>query len=113
MSDYYQYPAEINREALACEYLINTALVGALVGGSAAAAKNALAVRNETMQFGDALRDTGRTAMASGLATAVGAVAANTVTDQGLLRLSLMFGVGAAVLYGLNQWAERKETASE
>lgn len=113
MSDYHQYPTEVSQDSLACEYLINTALVGALVGGSAAAAKNALAVRNETMQFGDALRDTGRTAMASGLATAVGAVAANTVTDQGLLRLSLMFGVGAAVLYGLNQWAERKEPVSE
>jgi hypothetical protein len=113
MSDYSQYPAEINHETLACEYLINTALVGALVGGSAAAAKNALAIRNEQMNFSEAMRDTGRTALASGVATAVGAMAANAVSDQGLLRLSLMFGVGAAVLYGLNQWAERKEASHE
>jgi hypothetical protein len=93
-------------DAGTCESLANMALVGAIVGGSAAAAQNALRMRRDEIELADALRSTGRTALASAVATAVAGAAASAVARQGVLRLSLMFGVGAAMLYGLNRWIE-------
>jgi len=101
-------PASGSSESCACEALINMALVGAVVGGSAAAAHNALRMKREEIELGEALVNTGRTAIASAAATAVAGAAANAVAKEGVLRLSVMFGVGAAVLYGLNRWAEGK-----
>lgn len=99
--------------ANACAEVINMALVGALIGGSAAAASNAIAMTHQQMNLGQALRETGRAALASSVATAVGGVVANTVSDQGLMRLSLMFGVGAAVLYGIHYWNKKQESSHE
>jgi hypothetical protein len=101
-------PAANAGDAGTCESLANMALVGAIVGGSAAAAQNALRMRRDEIELVDALRSTGRTALASAVATAVAGAAASAVARQGVLRLSLMFGVGAAVLYGLNRWVEQK-----
>lgn len=102
-------PAGSHDAAPACETLVNMALVGAVVGGSAAAAHNALRMKRDEIQLGEALLSTGRTAIASAAATAVAGAAANAVAKEGVLRLSLMFGVGAAMLYGLNQWVEGKK----
>ncbi|TCJ15516.1 hypothetical protein EZJ19_06705 [Parasulfuritortus cantonensis] len=101
-------PASPPTEALACESLVSMALVGAVVGGSAAAAHNALRVKRDEIQFAEAMRRTGRTAIASAAATVVAGAAANAVAKEGVLRLSLMFGVGAAVLYGMNRWVEEE-----
>lgn len=89
----------------ACEALINLALVGAVVGGSAAAAHNAARLQQGELQFTDALFNTGRAAIASAAATAVAGAVAGMVADQSVLRLSVMFGVSAGVLYGFNRWA--------
>jgi hypothetical protein len=91
-----------------CETLINMALVGAIVGGSAAAAHNALRMKRDEIELAEALGSTARTAVASAAATAVAGAAASAVTSHGVLRLSLMFGVGAAMLYGLNRWVEQR-----
>lgn len=96
--------------------LANMALAGAVIGGSAAAAKNLRRVQKDEIQPREALYDTGKTALSSAAATAVATAAAttiagvtaNAIADRGLLRLSVMFGVGTAVLYGLNRWAENK-----
>lgn len=101
-------PAGGQAETPACETLVNMALVGAVVGGSAAAAHNALRMKRDEIQLGEALVSTSRTAIASAAATAVAGAAADAVAREGMLRLSLMFGVGAAVLYGLNRWVEGK-----
>lgn len=101
-------PAAAPAESCGCETLINMALVGAVVGGSAAAAHNALRMKRDEIELGEAMLNTGRTAIASAAATAVAGAAANAVAGEGVLRLSVMFGVGAAMLYGLNRWAEGK-----
>lgn len=95
-------PAESNT----CEALINMAVVGAVVGGSAAAAHNAWRLKKDEIDLGCALLSTGRTAIASAATTAVAGAAANAVASVGVLRLSVMFGVGAAMLFGLNRWNE-------
>lgn len=96
----------------ACATLINVALVGAVVGGSAAAAHNARRMPRNEIEFADALLSTGRSAVASAAATALAGVAASAVADQGALRLSIMFGVGAALLYGFGQWAAGEKSAA-
>jgi hypothetical protein len=72
MSDHYlvpvsysgtYLPAAAMGESHACETLINMALVGAVVGGSAAAAQNALGMKRDEIEFGEALLSTGRTAI--------------------------------------------------
>jgi hypothetical protein len=99
-------PAGTASDTGTCESLANMAVVGAIVGGSAAAAQNALRMRRDEIELAEALRSTGRTALASAVATAVAGAAASAVARQGVLRLSLMFGVGAAMLYGINRWVE-------
>lgn len=101
-------PAAAEAESCTCETLVNMALVGAVVGGSAAAAHNAARMKRDEIELGEALVSTGRTAIASAAATAVAGAAANAVAKEGVLRLSLMFGVGAAMLYGLSRWTEGK-----
>lgn len=103
-------PAYAQDDSSACETLVNMALVGAVVGGSAAAAHNAVRMKRDEIELGEALLSTGRTAIASAAATAVAGAAANAVAKEGVLRLSLMFGVGAAMLFGLNRWTEGKES---
>ena len=102
-------PAAGEAESCTCETLVNMALVGAVVGGYAAAAHNAVRMKRNEIELGEALVSTGRTAIASAAATAVAGAAANAVAKEGVLRLSLMFGVGAAMLYGLSHWTEGKE----
>ena len=92
-----------------CESLVNRAVVGAIVGGSAAAAHNASRLQRNEIELTTAFRNTGRTALVSAAATAVAGAAADALTNHGVLRLSVMFGVGAAVIYGLNRWVDEQE----
>jgi hypothetical protein len=91
-----------------CATLANMAVVGAVVGGAAAAAQNSRRVLAEEIDFSHAVGNTTRVAVASGLATAVAGAVAGAVAQQGALRLALMFGVGAATLYAINSWVEEK-----
>ena len=100
-------------ESDAGETLANIALVGAVVGGSAAAAQNALRLNRDEIELREALLSTGRTAIASAAATAVASAVAGAVAKQGVLRLSVMFGVGAAMLYGFNHWIDGEGEADE
>lgn len=102
-------PASGETGLCTCETLMNMALVGAVVGGSAAAAHNAARIQRDEIELGEALISTARTTIASAAATAVAGAAANAVAREGVLRISLMFGVGAAMLYGLNQWVEGRK----
>lgn len=102
-------PLAPDSASLSCETLTNMAMVGAIVGGSAAAAHNARRMKHEGMELGEALVATGRTAIASATATVVAGATANAVAKEGMLRLSLMFGVSAALLYGIHQWSEGKQ----
>jgi hypothetical protein len=126
MSDHYpvaqnqmQYPQTAQNPVPTCSLsaLTNMAIAGAVIGGSAAAAKNLRRVQQEEIQSREALMDTGKTALSSAVATAAATAAATTVAgvvshavaDRGLLRLAVMFGVGTAVLYGLNRWTENND----
>ncbi|HNQ03290.1 MAG TPA: hypothetical protein PKH69_01635 [Thiobacillaceae bacterium] len=95
-------------EPRTCDALIHMAVVGAVVGGSAAAAHNALRMKRDEIELGEAMLYTGRAAIASAAATAVAGATANAVVGEGMLRLSVMFGIGAAMLYGLNRWTGNK-----
>lgn len=117
MSEYYlvphvhtgsYLPAPGKAESYGCETLVDMAMVGAVVGGSVAAAHNATRMKRDEIELGEALISTGRTAIASAAATAVAGGAANALVKEGVLRLALMFGVGAAMLYGLGRWTQGK-----
>ncbi|EIJ33568.1 magnetosome protein MamC [Thiothrix nivea] len=113
-----QYPQPVHNPVPTCSLsaLANMAIAGAVIGGSAAAAKNLRRVQKEEIQPQAAMLDTGKTALSSAVATAAATAAATTVAgavshavaDRGMLRLAVMFGVGTAVLYGLNRWTEDK-----
>ncbi|MGB0126459.1 MAG: hypothetical protein WBP72_02390 [Rhodocyclaceae bacterium] len=105
----YFWPNAPRAESQAGASLANMAVVGAIVGGAAAAARNVRRLHQDEIDFGTAVARTGRAVVASGLATAVAGAVAGAVADHGALRLSVMFGVGVATLYGLSTWAEGKE----
>lgn len=91
----------------ACATLLRLATVGAMVGGSAAAAHNLQRVRARQISGQEGFIATGRAAAASGLATTMAGAVAGAVADQGgLVRFGLMFATGAAVMYGINRWLE-------
>lgn len=89
-----------------CANLLRTALMGGLIGGSAAAATNLRQVRVGTLASGPAFAATARAAAIGAVATAAAGAVAGAVAEQGLLRLGLMFAVGTAVVYGLEQWGD-------
>lgn len=124
MTNYYPTPQNPppyphttgDNHACSASALANIALAGAVIGGSAAAAKNLRRMQKDEIQPREALFDTGKTALSSAIATAAATAAATSVanaashafTERGLLRLAVMFGVGTAVLYGLNRWSDEK-----
>ena len=85
------YPAADN----SCSSLVRLATVGAIVGGSAAAAANVARMQGGGITANQVLPDNTKTAVSSALATAV----AGAVAEQGLARLGVMFATGAAVLF--------------
>ncbi len=100
------YPAEAYAQSsdTACSTLLRMALLGGVIGGSAAAAANLQRSRDGELRAGQALVATARTAAIAAAATATAGAVAGAVAEQGLLRLALMFAVGTGVVYGLDQW---------
>ncbi len=84
-----------------CTELMRLATLGALVGGSLAAARRFQQVQQGEQPPLTAVLETGRTAVVSGIATAVAGAVASSLTEQGVLRLGIMFLAGSTVLYGL------------
>ncbi|TCT24045.1 magnetosome protein MamC [Thiobaca trueperi] len=85
-----------------CATLMRLATMGAIVGGSAAAARQIRHFQAGHQTPGAALAETGKAAVTAGLATAAAGAIANSFADQGLARLGLMFLVGTAVVYGIH-----------
>jgi len=95
----------------ACSTLVRLAALGGLVGGSAAAAANLRRVQAGELDATPALTATARSAVVGAAATAIAGAVAGAVAEQGLLRLGLMFAVGAGVVYGLDHWAREGQGA--
>lgn len=84
-----------------CPTLMRAATLGAMVGGSAAAARQLRRFQSGSQTPRGALTETGKAAFTAGLATVAATAVASTMVEQGLGRLGLMFLVGTAVVYGL------------
>ncbi len=90
-----------------CGALAQLALLGAVIGGSAAAGANIRRLQREEIDAAGALADTGRAALATAAASAVAGAAASAVRQQGLVRLGVLFASGTAVMYGIQRYLER------
>ncbi|NEV62500.1 magnetosome protein MamC [Thiorhodococcus minor] len=94
------YPAQ-SVGGLDCAALMRMATMGAIVGGSAAAAQRIRRAQAGAQTPTAALAQTGKAAVTAGLATAAAGAVASSVAEQGATRLGLMFLIGTAVVYGL------------
>jgi hypothetical protein len=90
-----------------CSALAQLAVIGAVIGGSAAAGANIRRLQRHEINAAGALADTGRAALATAAASAVAGAAASAVGQQGLLRLGVLFASGTAVMYGIQRYLER------
>jgi hypothetical protein len=90
-----------------CGALAQLALLGAVIGGSAAAGANIRRLQRDEIDAAGALADTGRAALATAAASAVAGAAASAVRQQGLVRLGVLFASGTAVMYGIQRYLER------
>ncbi len=107
MSDPYYTPYP-PAAADGCAAVMQLATLGAVVGGSVALARELHAVQSGHTTLGPALWESGRTAVASAVATATAGALANTVTEQGVARLGVMLASGAALLYGFHHWTQQE-----
>lgn len=96
-----------------CATLVRLATLGAVVGGSVAAASNLQRVEAGDLTATTAVAETGKTAITAAFATAIGGAAASSVAEQGLMRLGIMFAAGTLALYGLQRWAEARSDTHE
>ncbi|WP_296704083.1 hypothetical protein [Thiocapsa sp. UBA6158] len=117
MSDHglVQIPAQSASRAggADCATLVRLATLGAVVGGSVAAASNLQRVESGDLTATAAVAETGKTAITAAVATAIGGAAASSVAEQGLMRLGIMFAAGTLALYGLQRWAEARGDSHE
>ncbi|MFP4280785.1 MAG: hypothetical protein ACLFQI_12410 [Halochromatium sp.] len=90
-----------------CSALGQLAIMGAVIGGSAAAGANIRRLQRQEIDAVGALADTGRAALATAAASAVAGAAASAVQRQGLVRLGVLFATGSAVMYGIQRYLER------
>jgi hypothetical protein len=98
---------------LVSRYAINIGGLGAIVGGTAAAAQLIPKVRKNEMTAGEATRGVVKEAAGTGLATAAGAAMAGAVGLGGLVSLLAMFGVATGVKYLWNAALEGEASGSE
>lgn len=78
--------------------------VGAMIGGTAAAAANMKKVQQSTISTEEAIRKTLKTGVNSALATAAATVVAGMLgQERSLLTLVAMFATGTAVMYLLEE----------
>lgn len=101
-------PAQSAAPESACSSLGRAALMGAMVAGTGAAAINLRRVQVGEIETGTAVRETAQAAAIGAAATAAAGAVAGAIADQGLLRLGLMFAVGTAVVYSLEQLREQR-----
>lgn len=113
MSDQYLTQVRAPSSGTDCATLVRMATLGALVGGSVAAATNLRRVESGDLEATAALAETGKTALAAGVATALGGAVASSVVEQGLMRLGIMFAAGTLTLYGLQRWASARAAGDE
>ncbi|WP_462322489.1 hypothetical protein [Halochromatium sp.] len=99
-------PASGSAASDGCSALAQLALLGAVIGGSAAAGANIRRLQRQEVDAAGALADTGRAALATAAASAVAGAAASAVRQQGLLRLGVLFASGTAVMYGIQRYLE-------
>lgn len=90
-----------------CSALGQLAMMGAVIGGSAAAGANIRRLQRQEIDAVGALADTGRAALATAAASAVAGAAASAVQRQGLVRLGVLFASSTAVMYGIQRYLER------
>lgn len=79
-----------------------------MVGGAVATARNLNPMMEGEMPATTALTEVVRTALSTGVATALAGAAAAAITEQGPLRLGILFATSAAVLYALGRYAPGK-----
>lgn len=96
-----------------CATLVKLATLGAVVGGSVAAATNLQRIQSGSLTATAAAAETGKTAITAAVATAIGGAAASSIAEQGLLRLGIMFAAGTLALYGLQRWSQTQGHADE
>jgi len=77
--------------------------VGAVVGGTVAAAKDLKRVNDGEMTKGEAAADIGKEAVGTGLATAAGVAVTGAIGITGLLGLVSIVGVSAGAKYLWNR----------
>ena len=82
-------------------------VLGAVVGGSAAAAKNYKDHKSGVIDRKDALVDTGKEAAGAGVATAASAVAAGVVGTSLLLSLAAAFATATVAKYAWDRAMDR------
>lgn len=116
MSNYYNYQTGVRTYSgqtagLVSRASLNLGVVGALVGGAAAAAKAIPEVNASRMSGGQAVREVLKEAAGSGLSTAAGAAAAGALGLGGALSLVAMFGVATGVKYLWNSAADNSSRA--
>jgi hypothetical protein len=96
-----------------CATLVKLATLGAVVGGSVAAATNLQRVEVGDLTATDAVAETGKTALTAAVATAIGGAAASSIAEQGLMRLGIMFAAGTLALYGLQRRSQARMDTDE
>ena len=77
--------------------------VGAVVGGTVAAARDMKRVNEGIMTKGEAVADVGKEAVGTGLATAAGVAVTGALGITGLLGLASIVGVSAGAKYLWNK----------
>jgi hypothetical protein len=90
-----------------CAGLLGLAALGAVIGGAAAAGADLRLLQRDEITGREALADIGRAVATSAAATAIAGAVATAVSRQGMLRLAVLFGAGAAVTYALQRHLEQ------
>lgn len=106
------YP-QASSDGTDCATLVKLATLGAVVGGSVAAAANLQRVQVGDLTTTDAVAETAKTAITAAVATAIGGAAASSIAEQGLMRLGIMFAAGTLALYGLQRWSHARTDTDE
>ncbi len=88
-------------------------LLGAVVGGSAAAAKNYKSLREGSISYNDALYDTGKEGLGAGVATAISAVAAGAVGGGFAVSLGTAFLAAFGAKYAWDQAVVKVEALTK
>jgi hypothetical protein len=88
-----------------CQALVRLATIGAVVGASAAAARQIRRVQGLEATPVQALIDTGKAAVITG--------AAGAVANEGITRLAVLFATGTAVMYGVQRRLEPDSEGAE